>query len=113
MKRNYESPQMCWVPICSSRAVADICWGFVNNQKRFYYNTFGTGYAELYVTGKKCDRNVRFVTKYYPENMSEADRIKADQHMQQVIQETLDALPNNANPFKGSPFADSPDSSWS
>ena len=52
VKRAYEKPDMRWQPIRSSRAVAEVCWGHASSVRPFYYNTQGTGYAELYADGK-------------------------------------------------------------
>ena len=113
MKRVYTSPEMHWTPICSSRAVADVCWGYANNHKPFYYNTYGTGYAELYAVGGACTREVQFEVKYYPENMSAAEKAAADEDMQRVIAQVMASMPNKPTPFKGSPFVTDPDTSWS
>ena len=114
MKRTYEKPNMCWQPIRSNRAVAAVCWGHANNHKPFYYNTYGTGYAELYAVGSSCDQDVTFEIRYLPESMSAEERAMADADMQRVIAETIAKLGNgNANPFKNSPFSSDVDPSWS
>ena len=88
MKRKYNSPQMQWVPIRSNRAVADVCWAHAKNVKPFYYNTYGTGYAELYALGNKCDREVTIA---------------------QVVAE----MPQKPTNYKGSPFVDNVNPEWS
>ncbi len=115
MKRNYASPQMQWFPIYSSRAVADVCWAHANNRKPFYYNTYGTGYAELYAIGSSCNHGVEFDINYIPESMSAEDKALADADMQAVIARVKAELgnTNNVNNYKGSPFASDVDPSWS
>ena len=113
MKRSYDSPQMKWIPIRSNRAVADVCWAFANNKKPIYYNTYGTGYAELYAIGKGCSTSVTFNITYYPENMSDADKAAAQADMDAVLRQYRDNPPNNVKNYKGSQFSSSVDPSWS
>lgn len=113
MKREYNSPTMYWVPICSSRAVADVCWAYAKNVKPFYYNTYGNGYAELYAMGGSCKRDMTFEIRYMPEDMSAEDKKRADEDMQKVIARVLASLPNNPNNYKGSIFSPTVDPTWS
>ena len=113
MKRAYTSPEMHWTPVCSNRAVADVCWAYAKNTQPFYYNTYGTGYAELYAAGGKCDRDVFFEIKYYPEDMSPEEKQLADDDMQKVIARVMAEMPQKPTNYKGSPFVQDPDSSWS
>ena len=113
MKRSYESPKMHWVPIRSSSAVADVCWAYAKNTQPFYYNTYGTGYAELYAVGRKCDRDVFFEIKYYPESMSAEERAAADKDMQKVIAKVVAEMPQKPNNYKGSPFVKDVNPEWS
>ena len=113
MKRTYDSPQMQWVPICSNGTVADVCWAYAKNTQPFYYNTYGTGYAELYAVGGKCDKNVFFEIKYYPEDMSAEERARADEDMQKVIAHVIATMPQKPTNYKGSPFTPSVDPNWS
>ena len=113
MKRAYTSPEMYWTPICSNRAVADVCWAYANNTQPFYYNTYGTGYAELYAVGGGCTKDVVFEIKYYPENMSAAEKALADSDMQRVIAQVKATMTNKPNNYKGSPFVQDPSPSWS
>lgn len=113
MKRFYSSPEMLWVPICSNKAVADVCWAYANNVKPFYYNTYGKGYAELYAMGGKCSKDIYFEIKYMPEDMSAADKAIADADMQKVIARVMAEMPQKPNNYKGSVFSPSVDPSWS
>ena len=113
MKRSYSSPQMQWVPIRSNRAVADVCWAYAKNTQPFYYNTYGTGYAELYAVGRKCDRDVFFEIKYYPEDMTLEQKALADKDMQRVIAQVIASMPQKPTNYKGSPFVTDPGSDWS
>ena len=113
MKRFYEKPTMHWNSIRSQRAIADVCWAYANNKQPFYYNTYGTGYAELYAVSGGCTRDVVFGITYMPESMSAEDRARADADMQRVIAEIRATMPNKPNNYKGSPFVAGPDSSWS
>lgn len=113
MKKEYDSPKMQWIPICSSKAIADVCWAYANNVKPFYYNTYGRGYAELYAIGNSCKNNITFEIRYMPEDMSPAEKALADADMQRVIAEVMAAAPKNPNNFKGSVFSPGVDSSWS
>ena len=113
IKREYNSPEMYWIPIFSNRAVADVCWAYANNVKPFYYNTYGKGYAELYAIGDSCNKNITFEIRYMPEDMSANDRALAEKDMQAVIARVMAEMPNNLSPYKGSIFAPSVDSSWS
>jgi hypothetical protein len=113
MKRTYNSPEMHWVPVCSNSAVADVCWAYANNVKPFYYNTYGRGYAELYAMGGKCNKNVFFEIRYYPEDLSAEEKAMADADMQRVIAQVTAEMPNKPNNYKGSNFSPSVDPSWS
>lgn len=113
MKRKYNSPQMQWVPIRSNRAVADVCWAHAKNVKPFYYNTYGTGYAELYAVGNKCNREVTFEIKYYPETMTAEEKAAADADMQHVIAQVVAEMPQKPTNYKGSPFVDNVNPEWS
>ena len=103
---------MFWNPICSSRAVADVCWAYAQNVKPFYYNTYGKGYAELYAIGG-CNRNVTFEIHYMPEDMSAEDRMAAEEDMQRVIAQTMASMPTKPTNYKGSIFSPSVDPTWS
>ena len=113
MKRAYSKPTMCWQPVRSSRAVADVCWAYANNTQPFYYNTYGAGYAELYIVDSRCDKNVKFEIRYYPEDLSAAERAAADADMARVIAEVRATMPNKPNNYKGSVFQPDIDPSWS
>ena len=114
MRRNYEKPKLVWNPIRSGRGIAAVCWGHAQSGKPFYYNTYGTGYAELICKGSCKDTLGHVYTiKYYPEDMSTADRAAADADMQRVIAELRQNPPNAPNPYKDSIFTADPDPSWS
>ncbi len=113
MKRSYDSPEMRWVPIRSSHAVAEVCWGFAMNTKPFYYNTYGTGYAELYAVGNRCDSNITFDIRYYPDTMSQEDRDKAVDELQHVIAVAKATSAKHPSPYKGSVFSPTLDPTWS
>ena len=113
MKRTYQSPQMQWIPIRSSSAVADVCWAYANNVKPFYYNTYGRGYAELYAMGGSCDKDVFFEIRYYPDDLSDAEKAIADADMQRVIAQVVAEMPNKPNNYKGSGFSPSVNPDWS
>ena len=113
MKRPYNSPEMHWVPICSNKAVADVCWAYANNVKPFYYNTYGRGYAELYAMGGSCDKSVYFEIRYYPDDLTPEEKAIADADMQKVIAKVTAEMPNKPNNYKGSGFSTNVDSSWS
>jgi hypothetical protein len=113
LKRQYRSPEIGWVPIRSSKAIADVCWAYAKNTQPFYYNTYGTGYAELYAVGGKCDKNVYFEVKYYPEDMSDDQKAIADKDMQRVIAQVIATMPQKPNNYKGSVFSPNVDPSWS
>ena len=113
MKRTYNSPEMHWVPVCSNSAVADVCWAYANNVKPFYYNTYGRGYAELYAMGGKCDKNVFFEIRYYPEDLSAEEKAIAEADMQRVIAQVTAEMPPKPNHSQGSGFSPSVDPSWS
>lgn len=114
MKKAYESPQMCWQPIRSSRAVAEVCWGHASSVKPFYYNTKGTGYAELYADGKCKSGQITFRVEFYPDTMSQQDRIAAQQEIDSVIARVIAELGNkNPSPYKNSVFSPSVGSDWS
>ena len=113
MKRAYEKPDMRWQPICSSRAVAEVCWGHASSVRPFYYNTQGTGYAALYADGK-CKSGVTFRVEFYPDTMSAKDRERAQREIDQVIANVIASLGNsNPSPYKGSVFSPSVGSDWS
>ena len=113
MKRAYHSPQMQWVPVCSNSAVADVCWAYAKNVKPFYYNTYGRGYAALYAMGGSCDKNVFFEIRYYPEDLSPAEKALADADMQAVIARVMAEMPQKPTNYKGSVFSPSIDPDWS
>ena len=113
MKRAYNSPEMHWVPVCSNSAVADVCWAYANNVKPFYYNTYGRGYAELYTMGGKCDKNVFFEIRYYPEDLSAEEKAIADADMQKVIARVTAEMPQKPSNYQGSGFSPDVDPSWS
>lgn len=114
MKRAYEEPKMCWQPIRSSRAVAEVCWGHAASVRPFYYNTQGTGYAELYADGKCKAGQTTFRVEFYPPTMSDADRQRAQEEIDRVIANVLAELGNsNPSPYKGSVFSPSVGGDWS
>ena len=113
MKRPYSKPMMCWQPIRSSHAVADVCWAYANNVKPFYYNTYGKGYAELYAIGSSCSTDITFEIVYQPEDMTAEERALADADMQRVIARVMAEMPKKPNNFQGSPFEPGVDPSWS
>ena len=113
MKRAYNSPEMHWVPVCSNSAVADVCWAYANNVKPFYYNTYGRGYAELYAMGGSCDKDVYFEIRYYPSNLSEAEKAIARADMEKVIARVTAEMPNKPTNYKGSGFSTGVGSDWS
>ena len=104
---------MLWIPICSNRAVAAVCWAYANNVKPFYYNTYGKGYAELYAIGNSCSKDITFEIRYMPEDMSAEDRAIADADMQAVIARVMATMPQKPNNYQGSIFSPSVDPSWS
>ena len=114
MKRAYEKPNMCWQPIRSSRAVAEVCWGHASSVRPFYYNTQGTGYAELYAEGKCKAGQTTFTVKFHPDSMTDADRQKAMAEIESVIQNVMNSLgDSNPSPYKGSVFSPDVGSDWS
>ena len=114
MKRAYEKPDMRWQPIRSSRAVAEVCWGHASSVRPFYYNTKGTGYAELYADGKCKAGKITFRVEFYPDTMSDADRAAAQREIDQVIANVIASLGNaNPSPYKGSVFSPNVGSDWS
>lgn len=113
MKRAYNSPEMYWVPVCSNSAVADVCWAYANNVKPFYYNTYGRGYAELYAVGGSCNKNVKFEIRYYPDDLTDAERAAAEADMQRVIAKVTAEMPQKPTNYKGSGFSPSIGSDWS
>lgn len=113
MKRTYSSPEMYWVPVRGNSAVADVCWAYANNVKPFYYNTYGRGYAELYAMGGSCDKDVYFEIKYYPDDLTAAEKAIADADMQKVIAKVTAEMPNKPNNYKGSGFSQNVGSDWS
>ena len=113
MKRAYNSPEMHWVPVCSNSAVADVCWAYANNVKPFYYNTYGRGYAELYAMGGSCDKDVYFEIRYYPSDLTEAEKAIARADMEKVIARVTAEMPNKPTNYKGSGFSTGVGSDWS
>ena len=113
MKRSYDSPQMNWIPIRSNRAVAEVCWAFAQNRKPVYYNTYGTGYAELYAVAGGCSDNIKFSITFHPETMSDADKAAAQEDMDAVLLQIQKNPPNNPKNYKGSNFSSNVDPSWS
>ena len=112
MKKAYEEPKMCWQPIRSNRAVAEVCWGHASAGKAFYYNTFGTGYVKLYADGK-CGGELVFRKEFYPPTMSEADRQRAEEETDDVIAQAIANAGSKPNPYKNSVFSPNPDPNWS
>ena len=112
MKRAYESPKMCWQPIRSNRAVAEVCWGHASAGKPFYYNTYSTGYVKLYADGK-CGGEIVFRKEFYPPTMSEEDHLRAQEEVEKVIAQAVANAGRNPNPYKGSVFSPDVDPSWS
>lgn len=114
MKKAYESPKMYWQPIRSSCAIAEVCWGHASSVKPFYYNTKGTGYAELYADGRCKSGQITFRAEFYPDTMSDADRAAAQAEIDAVIARVIADLGNkNPAPYKNSVFSPSVDPSWS
>lgn len=104
---------MRWVPIRSSKAVAEVCWAHANNLKPFYYNTYGFGYAELYAIGNSCNDKITFEIRYVPETMTPEQRAIADADMQAVLARVMATVIKNPNNYKGSIFSPDVDPSWS
>ena len=112
MKKAYEEPKMCWQPIRSNRAVAEVCWGHATSGKAFYYNTYGTGYVKLYAEGS-CKNITGFRKEFYPPTMSEEDRLRAEEETNRVIAQAQAAAGNKPSPYKNSVFSPDVDPSWS
>ena len=114
MKRAYDSPKMFWQPIRSNRAVAEVCWGHAASVRPFYYNTQGTGYAELYADGRCKVGQITFRAEFYPDTMTQEDRDAAQREIDSVIARVIAELGNsNPSPYKNSVFSPSVDPSWS
>lgn len=113
MKKPYEEPKLRWQPIRSNCAVADVCWGHAASGKPFYYNTYGTGYVELIVTGK-CKKGLSQPRlEFYPSTMSEEDRQLAEAEALEVWNQALAMAGNKPEPFTNSFFSSNPDPNWS
>lgn len=112
MKKAYEKPKMCWQPIRSNRAVADVCWGYAASGKPFYYNTYGTGYVKLYAVGK-CGGAITFRKEFYPPTMSEEDHLRAQEETDRVIAQAIAQAGKKPQPYKNSLFSPDVDPSWS
>lgn len=105
-KKIYSEPKSRFVQMRGAQAVADVCWAFAKNGKEFYYNTSGPGYAKITMTTTGgCDggiiANVEYINGATADKRSEIDDAVAL------------AGGNSAEPFKGSPFSDKVDNSWS
>lgn len=106
VKKYYVKPEMNFVKTRGTEAVADVCWAYAKNGHEFYYNTSGPGYAKITMTTTNgCDggiiANVEYLNGATADKRSEIDAAVAL------------AGGNSAEPFKGSPFSQSPGSSWS
>ena len=114
MKRTYASPKIEYVQVHSNQNVADICWAYGKNGKKFYYDVPGYGYAILKVVGGSCTHSAVIGVEFSdPSGMTSAQIAAAEAYMQQVIAEAKATAGNKAQPFKGSPFDASPDPTWS
>ena len=116
MKREYERPSLQWVAMRSNEAVADICWGYANNGKKFYHDIPGMGYAIIKISSSGgCKANLVFVVEFSDgRQMSESERIAAQAYIDKVIaQAKAESGGGKASNYKGSPFSASPDYSWS
>ena len=114
MKRPYVNPRIEYVRVQSNQNVSDICWAYAKNGKKFYYDIPGYGYAILHITGRSCNSGVMIGVEFSdPTGMSSSQIAAAEAYMQGVIAEAKAKAGNNAEPFKGSTFSASPDSSWS
>lgn len=114
MKRPYVNPKIEYVRVQSDQNVSDICWAYAKNGKKFYYDIPGYGYAILHIAGKSCNSGTMIGVEFSdPDGMSSGEIAAAEAYMQKVIAEAKATAGNRAEPFKGSTFADSPDSSWS
>ena len=114
MKRPYASPKIEYVQVHSNQNVADICWAYAQNGKKFYYDIPGYGHAILKVVGGSCNHSAVIGVEFSdPSGMSSSDIAAAEAYMQQVIAEAKAIAGNKAQPFKSSPFTASPDPSWS
>lgn len=94
-------------------AVADVCWAYGKNNKDFFYNTSGPGYVKINMqAGNGCDGSTISSVQWYNPATSAFEAASASQIAQ--VQAGVDlAQGNSAEPFKGSPFSDKADSSWS
>lgn len=114
MKRKYEKPYLQWVAMQSNEAVADICWAYARNGKDFYHDVPGIGYAILTVTGKSgCDNKATFVYEFSNPHLTASQRAEAQAYIEKVIAEAKATAGNKASSYKGSPFTQNPDVSWS
>ena len=116
MKREYVSPSMQWVAMRSNEAVADICWGYANNGKKFYHDIPGMGYAIIKITSSGgCKANLVFVVEFSDgTQMTPTEKATAQAYIDKVIaQAKAQSGGGNASNYKGSPFSASPDTSWS
>ena len=114
MKRTYASPKIEYVQVHSNQNVADICWAYGKNGKKFYYDIPGYGYAILHVTNRSCASSTIIGVEFSdPSGMTSNDIAAAEAYMQRVIAEAKATAGNNAQPFKSSPFDASPDPTWS
>ncbi len=106
----YERPSVKFVETLPSHSIADICWAYGANGKKFYYNSPGTGYVELKLNVKgSCDIvTPNDVTIVYLNGAQPSAELIAD-----LAAAMATAGGNSAEPFKGSPFEKSPSSSWS
>ena len=114
MKRTYASPKIEYVQVRSNQNVADICWAYGKNGKKFYYDIPGYGYAILHVTTRNCASSTIIGVEFSdPAGMTSAQIAAAEAYMQKVVAESKAAAGNNAQPFKSSPYVASPDPDWS
>ncbi|MDD6276745.1 MAG: hypothetical protein PUB20_07985 [Clostridia bacterium] len=113
MKRKYVEPQTKFVATRASGALADVCWAYGKNGKEFFYNTSGPGYVKINMqAGNGCDGSTIASIQWYDPSISGYTDATAAQIAE--VQAGVDmATGNSAEPFKGSPFSNSVDSSWS
>lgn len=114
MKREYVSPSLQWVAMRSSDAVADICWAYARNGKDFFHDIPGVGHAILTITGGSgCDNKATFVYEFSNPHLTASQRAQAQAYIEKVIAEAKATAGNKASSYKGSPFTQNPDVSWS
>lgn len=105
-KKTYSEPKSRFVQMRGAQAVADVCWAFAKNGKEFYYNTSGPGHVKITMTTTGgCDGGTIASVEYL--NGATEDK------RSEIEAAVALAGGNSAEPFKGSPFAQNPDPTWS